>query len=174
MKRLVIYRDSLIGSHHTQVPDNIVHRDPVEVICLATRQDSRQNLMFFSCSKNKDSVCRRFLKGLEESIERRLRQHMHLVDDINTVLSHLRRYTYLVHQRLDVIHSVIGSGIKLMDAVGTSFSKRKTRFTLSARLHILRRIGAVYHLCEDTGSGGLTHPSRSAEEVCMRKLTSEY
>ena len=42
---------------------------------------------------------------------------MHLVDDIDAVLSHLRRDADLVHEGLDVLDSVVGCGIELMDAI---------------------------------------------------------
>ena len=42
---------------------------------------------------------------------------MYLVDDVYTVLSYLRRYAYLIHQRLDVFDSIVGSRIKLVNAV---------------------------------------------------------
>jgi hypothetical protein len=42
---------------------------------------------------------------------------MDLVDDIDTVLAHLRRYADLIHQCLDVLYAVVGSGIQLMDTV---------------------------------------------------------
>ena len=73
--------------------------------------------MLFSSGKNEYRMCRRFLKSLQESVERRLRQHMYLVDDIHTVFSYLRRNTHLIHQSLDVIYTVVGCRVKLMDAV---------------------------------------------------------
>jgi hypothetical protein len=48
---------------------------------------------------------------------------MDLVDDIDTVLAHLRRYADLIHQCLDVLNAVVGSGIEFMDAIRTSLCK---------------------------------------------------
>jgi hypothetical protein len=70
-------------------------------------------------------MCRRFFKRLEKSIEGSLREHMYLVDDIYTVFSHLRRYTDLIHQGLDILDSVVGSRVKFMYAIGTAFCKRE-------------------------------------------------
>jgi hypothetical protein len=50
---------------------------------------------------------------------------MYLVDDIYTVFSHLRRYTDLIHQGLDILDSVVGSRVKFMYAIGTAFCKRE-------------------------------------------------
>ena len=42
---------------------------------------------------------------------------MDLVDDIDTVPADLRRNLDLVHQCLDVVHTVVGGGIQLVDAI---------------------------------------------------------
>ena len=107
MQRLIIYRHTFTGSHHTQVTHDIVHSDPVEVICLTPGKDGRKNLVLFSSGQNEYSMRRRFLECLEESIERSLREHMHLVDDINAVSSHLRRYPHLIHKVLYIIDTIV-------------------------------------------------------------------
>ena len=117
MKRLVIDGYALACRHHAEILHDILHSDPVEVVCLTAGQDSRKDLVLFSSRQDEDRVCRRFLKGLEEGVECRLREHVHLVDDVYAVLAYLRRYADLIHQGLDVLNSVIRRGIKLMDAV---------------------------------------------------------
>ena len=62
-------------------------------------------------------MCRRFFKSFQECVERRLRQHVDLVDDVDTVFPHLGRDTDLVHEGLYVIDPVVGSGIEFMDTV---------------------------------------------------------
>ena len=92
--------------------------------------------MLFSCSKNEDRMCRGFLKGLEEGVEGSLREHMHLVDDVHAVSSHLRRYAHLIHEGLDILDAVVRSSIELMDAVRASFGEGLARLALSAWLHL--------------------------------------
>ena len=174
MKRLVIYRNTFAGCHHPEVPDYVVDRDPVEIICLAPRQDSRKNLMLFCGRKNEYRMCRRFLESLEKCVECRLRKHVDLIDDIHAVSSHLRRYAHLLHEGLDVFDTVIRRCIKLMDTIGAAFSKRKAGLALSAWLHLPGRIGAVYHLGEDSRRRGLADATRSAEKIGMSQLTAKY
>ena len=73
--------------------------------------------MFFRSGENEYGMCRRFLQSLEKSIEGGLREHVHLVDDIDAVPAYLRRDTDLIHKGLDVFHSVVGSRIKFMYAM---------------------------------------------------------
>ena len=98
---------------------------------------------------------------------------MDLVYDIDTIPAYLRRDTDLIHKGLDILNSIVGRGIKLMDTVGPSLCERLARLTSSARFHIRRRIGTVYHLCKDTGCRGLTDTSRAAEKICVRQLPSQ-
>ena len=81
--------------------------------------------MLLRCRKDEDRMCRRLLESLQKCIERRLRKHMDLVDDVHAVASHLRRHTHLVHQCLDVVDTVVGRGVELMDTVRPAFRERK-------------------------------------------------
>ena len=173
MQGLIVDCNVLADCHHPKVLHNILDCDPVEIIGLATRKNCRKDLVFLSGRKNEYSMRRRFLQSLEKGIESRLRKHMHLVDDIYAIAAYLRRYAHLLHQCLDVLYTVIRRSIKLVDAVRPPFRKRKTRLTLSTWLHICRRVGAVDHLCKDSGSGCLAHSARSAKEICVRELATK-
>ena len=173
MQRLVIYGHPFLRRYHTEVDYDILDCDSVEIVGLATRKDGRQNLMFLSSREDEDCMRRRFLECLEEGVECGLRQHVHLVDDIDAVLSDLRRYAHLVHQGLYVLDTVVGCGIELMDAVRTTFGEGKAGLAFSAWFHIRRRVGTVDHLREDSCGRGLSHASRSAEEICMCKLSPQ-
>ena len=72
MKRLIIDGDALIRSHHPEVSHNVFDSNPVKVICLTSRQDSREDLMLLSSGKNEYRMRRWFLQRLEEGIECRL------------------------------------------------------------------------------------------------------
>lgn len=99
---------------------------------------------------------------------------MHLVYYIYAVLPHLRRNLHLVHKGFNVLYGVVGGRVQFMDAVGTSLRKGDAGFAFPAGLHVRSRIGAVYHLCKDTGRGSLTNATGSAEKVCMCKLPPLY
>ena len=94
-----------------EIQDHVRDRDPVEVVCLAAGQDRRENLVLLCCGENEYGVCRRLLKSLEEGVEGGRREHVHLIDDIDAVLADLRGDLHLVHQVLDVLHTVVGRGV---------------------------------------------------------------
>ena len=95
--------------------DGVAHRHTLEVIDLATGEDGRQNLVLLSGGENEDDVCRGLLKGLQERVEGRCGEHVHLVDDKDLVFAYLRRDACLFHQRLDVFYAVVRGSVELKD-----------------------------------------------------------
>ena len=63
--------------------------------------------MLFSRCQNEDGIFRRLLQRLQESIEGRGREHVHLIYDIDLVLAALRWIAHLLHQISDVVYGVI-------------------------------------------------------------------
>ena len=63
--------------------------------------------MFLGGCQDEDGVCGRLFERFQERIEGGSRQHMHLVDDIDAVTTHLRRDTNLIHKRANVIDRVV-------------------------------------------------------------------
>ena len=158
------FRDTLEVAHH--VGDG----DAVEVVGLASAQDGGKDLVLLGGGQDEDGVCRGFFQCFEEGVEGGLREHVHLVDDIHAVLSYLGRHLNLLHECLDIFHGVVGRGIQFVDAVASPLLEGDAGLALPAGFHLGTRVGAVDHLGEDTGRGGLTHAARSAEKVCVREL----
>ena len=161
-----LFRDAAQVAHHVR------NADPVEIIGLAAAQDGGKYLVFLRGGQNENGVCRRLFQGFEERIERRLGQHVDLVDDIDAVFSHLRGHLHLFHQGFDVLNGVVGGGIQFVYAVGTAFLERYAGFAFSAGLHVRSGMGAVNHFCENTRRGGFPYATRAAEKVGMRQLPS--
>ena len=99
---------------------------------------------------------------------------MHLVYDVHAVFADLRRDPHLLHQSLDVVDTVVGCRIQLMDAVGTALSERNAGFAFAARLHVRSGIGTVYCLGENSRRTRLADAARTAEQVGMGQLPADY
>ena len=126
VKRLVIDRNSLFLSNIPEILHDIRNTDTVKIVCLATRQNSRKNLMFLCSRQYENGMSRRLLKRLQKRIESRLGKHVYLIDDIHTILADLWRNLHLIHESLYVIHAVIGRGIQLMNTIRPSLLERNT------------------------------------------------
>ena len=89
--------NALILRHILQVRHCVVDCYTIEIIYLTTRQNGWYNLVFLGRCKYKYSMRRWLLQCLQKGIERRRRQHMHLIDYINAIFADLRRNTHLVN-----------------------------------------------------------------------------
>ena len=173
VQRLVVDCNPLLLGDGAQVAHDVGHADAVEVIGLAAAQDGRDDLVLLRRGEDEDCVCGRLLERLQERVESRLGEHMHLVDDIHAVASHLGRYLHLLHQSLDILDAVVGRGIQLVDAVRASLAERHAGLTFAARFHIRRRVGTVDRLCENARGTGFAYTSGAAEQICVRQLAAE-
>ena len=77
---------------------------------------------------------------------------MYLIDDIDGVLTGLRRDTYLIEDGLDILDGVV---------------RRRIEF-----VNIPLRTGFVVvdGACEDTCAGGFSHSSWSTKQIRMRQM----
>ncbi len=97
--------------------DGVGHGHTLEVVYLASAQDGRQNLVLLGGGEDEDHVRWRLLQRLKEGIEGSGAEHVYLVDDEHLVLAHLRRDAGLLHQGLDVVHTIVAGGVQLKDVV---------------------------------------------------------
>ena len=107
VERLVFGLDTLGGGHGAEMLHHVVDSDTLEVVHLATAEDSRQNLVLLCGREDEDHVLGRLLESLEECVESRRREHVDLVDDKHAVASLLRRHVHLVGDVADVVHRVV-------------------------------------------------------------------
>ena len=110
----------LLGGVHVFVPANVlemfrdkVDRDAPQVVALAARHDRRQHLLRLGGGEHELHVLGRFLQRLEQRIERLLREHVHLVDDVDFKLRRGRRVHHRVTQFADFIDATIAGAIDL-------------------------------------------------------------
>ena len=120
--------------------------------------------MLFCGGQDELGIRRRLFQGLQEGVEGGGAEHVDLVDDIDFVLSDLRRDAHLLHQVSDVIHRVVGCRVKLVDVERGVVVERLARFALVAGLHVLCGMQAVDGLRHDTGTGGLAYASGTAKQ----------
>ena len=116
-------------------------------------------------------MMRWLLKGFEEGIERRRREHVYLVDNEYRVATLLRDDAHLLDKVANIVDRVVRGSIELVDIQRASLIERATRLALVARLATLR-VETVYRLGEDTRTGGLADTSRPTEEVGVSKLSA--
>src|SRR5262245_60901251 len=68
-----------------KMPGELLDLDALEVKALTARQDSDRNLACFSRGEYELHMLGRLFQSFEEAVEGLLRQHVHLVDDVDLV-----------------------------------------------------------------------------------------
>ena len=98
---------------------------------------------------------------------------MHLIDDIDGVLTYLRGDTYFLNKGTNIFHRVVGRGIKFVDIKTALFVERDARLTGVAGVKCVGGVQTVDGFGEDTCAGCLTYATRTAEQirVCQMVLT---
>ena len=127
--------------------------------------------MLLGCCEDEYGVLWWLLQSLEEGVERRRGEHMHLVDNEHRVAPVLWYDTHLLYEVADVVNRVVRRSIQLVDVERATLVERAARLTLVASL-CPYGVKAVYSLGKYAGASGFTHATRTAEEVCVSQLIS--
>ena len=77
--------EALAVGDDAQAAGDVVDADAAEVEALAARLDGLGHLVRMRRGEHEDDVARRLLERLEQRVERRRREHVHLVDDVDLV-----------------------------------------------------------------------------------------
>ena len=97
---------------------------------------------------------------------------MYLVDDEDLVASELRWDARLLHERLDMFHTVVGGCVELEDVQRTLLIERLTTLAFVAGLALCRWILTVDGFGENSGTSCLAYTPWTAEEVGMGQFTA--
>ena len=143
--------------------------DAAEVEALATGDDGGGELLQLGGGQDEDHVLGRLLQSLQQSVKGRGREHMHLVDDVNTVFQLGGGIDDLVADIADIVHAVVGGGIHLQHVGGRSRIDGAAGGALPAGARG-GGVEAVDRLGQDLGAGGLTRTAGAAEQVGVGEL----
>ena len=145
---------------------NVLGADTGKVIPLAAGQDRSRNFLDLGGGQNKDDMGRRLFQRFQQSVERRCRQHVHLIDDINLIFTGTWRVRRLVAQVADVIHAVVGCRIHLHHIEDAAVVDAPADLALTAGVTALR-MQAVDRLGKNFGTGGLARAAHAGKQVSV-------
>ena len=75
--------DALLGEHMRQMSRNICPRKPGKIELQAARENGDRELFGFGGGKQEFDVRGRLLEGLQQGVERMIREHVHFVDQVD-------------------------------------------------------------------------------------------
>ncbi len=135
----------------------------LEVIALAAREDRDRDLVNFRRREDERRVRRRLFQGLEERVERRHREHVHLVDDVDLAPQLRGLVADTVTELADVVDAVVGRAVDLevvdRGAGGDGLARRA-----DAARRRRRALLTAERLGQHAGRGGLADAACAAEQ----------
>ena len=108
----------------------------------------------------------RLLEDLQQRVEGRQGEHMHLVDDVHALFHRGRREDRLVAQGAHVVHPVVRGGVKLHHVKHGAVEDAAAGGADPAGVAVDRML-AVDRAGEDARAGGLAGAARADEEIGM-------
>ena len=129
--------------------------------------DGLGNLLRVGRRHDEHHMARRLLERLQQRVERRHREHVDLVDDVDLVAPARRRELHAVDNLLaNVVDAGAACRIELVD-VGV-LSRGDKPAVLARSVGVGSRAAlAQKRLRKQAGSGRLTRAARAAEQVCV-------
>ena len=165
LERLLVIGEALGATDLHQVVVHLVGGDGVEVEALHAREDRGEDLLRVGGAHDEDHVLRRLLEGLEQRVERRRREHVDLVDDVDLVAAAHRGVVDAGDDLLaDVVDAGAARGIQLVD-VGVLAGGDELALLAGAVGQVARALLAHEGLGDDARHGGLARAARPAEQV---------
>ena len=145
-----------------QAARDVLRADAPEVEPLAARQDGRGHLVQLGGRQNKQHMLGRLFERLEQRVERADREHVHLVDDENTLFDLCGGIARLVAQVADVVHAVVGRRVDLGHVEHRAVQNAAARRALVARVAVYRML-AVDRTRQYLRAGGLARAACACE-----------
>ncbi len=150
----------------------LVSLDAAQVEALAAGQDRDRDLADFRSGEDELGVGRRLLQRLQEGVERLLREHVDLVDDVDLVARRDRRIADAVDDLADVLNARMGGGVHLEHVDVPGFDDRLAMQAEPRHVDRRRapaRLGLVVEAAgEEAGGGGLADAANPGEHPGLR------
>ncbi len=170
-QRIVLHLHALGFRHRGEMRDQLLGIDPSKVETLGPRQHRDRHLVHFGGREQEFHMFRRFLKSLEQGIERAFGKHVNFVDDVDFVTSRHRRVAHRVDDLAHIVHAGVRGGVHLDDVDMPAFGNRPARLAdpagLDRRLPLPIRPDAVQGLGDQPRGRGLSHSADTGEQECV-------
>ncbi len=163
-QRSVVECDLLGSKYLRQARNDLRRRQRLEIELKAPRQDGDRDLLRVGGSKDEFHVLGWLLQRLEHGVERRFRQHMHFVDQVNLVAPDRRRVARVVENLPHVVDAGVRRRVELEqidEAAGIDVDACRAHAAWRCR----DAVDAVEALGEDARDRRLADTARAGEKV---------
>ena len=170
--RCIVERHAFGMENLCETADDQRRRQELQVELQAAREYRDRNFLRIGGRQHELHVLGRLLQGLEHRVERRLRQHVHFVDQVDLVAADRRRITRVVQDLAHVVDAGVRRGVELEqvdEAAGIDVDAGGARAAGRCG-HAVR--DAIEALGENPGDRGLAHAASAGEQVRVMQPTA--
>ena len=147
--------------------------EPLEAVSLAAGKYRRRDLVELSCCEDKGQMLGRLFENFQQSVERRRGQHVHLIDDIHTLLDRNGGEHGLLTQLTNIVNAVVGRSVDLYNIKNTAVLNSDAGGAFAAGIAVFGML-AVECLGKDLCTCGLACAPRADEQVRMGQPAGDY
>ena len=156
-----------------QMPHQHVGLDPAQIETLAARQHRDRDFADLGGGEHEFGVLRRLFQRLQERVERRGREHVDFVDDVDLVAGAGRRIAHAVVDLADVVDAGMGGGVHFQHVHVPAFHDRlamhaERRHLDGRALHRAVRQFVIQRAGENARRGGLADPAHTGQDPGLR------
>ena len=141
--------------------------NPAQVKSLAARKDGRQNLLRVGRGEHEFHVRRRLFERLEQRVERRRREHVDLVNDVDFELRIGGRVFAGLAEFADLFDAVVARAVNFQNVERAALGNFNAARVLVVKIGF-RAAGAIQAFGKNAGDGGLAGAARAAKQVGVR------
>ena len=123
-ERFRLSLDVFLGRDTGEMRHQHIGLDPAQIETLAARQHRHRDFSDFGGGEHEFGVLRRLFQRLQERVERRGREHVHFVDDVDLVARTGRRIAHAVVDLAHVIDAGMGGGVHFQHVHVPAFHDR--------------------------------------------------
>ena len=148
------------------LPADLFLVQALEVELQAARQHGDRQLLRVGGGEQELDVFRRLLQRLQQRVERRFRQHVHFVDQIDLVLAARGHVLRVLDHFAHIVHTGVRGSVDLQQIDIAAGIDVQAGRALAAGIGTGALL-AVQRFGEDAGDGGLAHAARTREQEGM-------
>ena len=156
--------DALLPGDIEQLPGDVLREDPLKGKALTAGKDGGRDLVQLRGGQDEHQMLRRLLQNLQQGVEGRGGEHMHLVDNVHTLFQHRRGIHRLLPKGSNIVHTIVAGGIQLGDVQELARINAPAGLALVAGSAV-QRVQAVDGLGQDPGTGGFSGTPGAGEKV---------
>ena len=167
MERSLLDLDTLCLGNRAEMSGDLLGGDAAKIEALTARENGVGDRLHLRGGEDENHVLRWLLQRLQQRIERRGREHVDFVDDVDLIDAFGRGVAHDFAQLADVIDAVVGGPVDLQHIHAGRGGDALAGIARLAGIAVAG-VGAVENLGENPRGRSLAYAARATKQVALR------